>query len=170
MRGGKLSGGQKQRVAIARTVVRNPSVYMFDEATSALDTQSEKTVQEAINNITQHNTSLSIAHRISTIRDSDVIFVIDHGKIVEKGTYDQLMTRQGIFYQLNKMASAPLVGCTPASQNPCPRVESRPKSAHSTNPVPAPDAVRRQLHVRPLLVRSPLAHSSPTSLLLVFTQ
>ena len=103
MRGNKLSGGQKQRVAIARTVIRNPSIYMFDEATSALDTQSEKIVQEAINKITLQNTSLSIAHRISTIRDSDVIFVIDHGKIVEKGTYDQLMTRQGIFYQLNKM-------------------------------------------------------------------
>ena len=95
MKGSKLSGGQKQRVAIARTVVRNPAIYMFDEATSALDTESEKIVQDAINKISSQQTSLSIAHRISTIRDSDVIFVIDLGKVCEYGSYDKLMNKKG---------------------------------------------------------------------------
>ena len=102
LRGSKLSGGQKQRVAIARTVVRKPCIYMFDEATSALDTESEKIVQEAINNISKENTSLSIAHRISTIRNSDVIFVIDGGKVVEQGTYDYLMASKGVFFKINE--------------------------------------------------------------------
>ena len=90
-------------MAIARTVVRRPVIYLFDEATSALDTESEKIVQDAINKISQQNTSLSIAHRISTIRDCDVIFVIDGGKVVEKGTFDQLMNSKGVFYQLNEV-------------------------------------------------------------------
>ena len=90
MKGSKLSGGQKQRVAIARTVIRKPKVYFFDEATSALDTQSEKLVQDALNKLATNSTSLAIAHRISTIRDCDVIFVIKDGKVVEHGTYDVL--------------------------------------------------------------------------------
>lgn len=83
MKGNKLSGGQKQRVAIARTVIRRPKMYLFDEATSALDTESEKIVQDALNKISKNNTSLSIAHRIATIIDSDVIFVIKNGKVQE---------------------------------------------------------------------------------------
>ena len=83
MKGNKLSGGQKQRVAIARTVIRRPKIYLFDEATSALDTESEKIVQDALNKISQNSTSLSIAHRIATIIDSDVIFVIKNGKVQE---------------------------------------------------------------------------------------
>jgi ATP-binding cassette subfamily B (MDR/TAP) protein 1 len=102
LKGSKLSGGQKQRVAIARTVIRRPQVYMFDESTSALDTQSERIVQDALNKISEHNTSLAIAHRIATIKDSDVIFMIDGGKVVEKGTYNQLIEMKGAFYQLNK--------------------------------------------------------------------
>ena len=102
MRGNKLSGGQKQRVAIARTVVRKPTIYMFDEATSALDTESEKIVQAAINEISKENTSLSIAHRISTIRACDVIFVIEKGRVVEQGTYDELLAQKGVFYEINK--------------------------------------------------------------------
>lgn len=91
MKGSKLSGGQKQRVAIARTVIRRPKIYMFDEATSALDTESEKIVQDALNKISKQSTSLTIAHRISTIVDSDVIFVIKDGRVVEQGTYDALI-------------------------------------------------------------------------------
>ena len=102
LKGSKLSGGQKQRVAIARTVVRKPAVYMFDEATSALDTESEKVVQDAINKISMHNTSLAIAHRISTIRHCDKIFVIEHGKVAEAGTYEELMAMKGVFYQINE--------------------------------------------------------------------
>ena len=101
MKGSKLSGGQKQRVAIARTVIRRPKIYMFDEATSALDTESEKIVQDALDKISQQSTSISIAHRISTIKNSDVIFVAKDGFIVEQGTYDQLMEKQGEFYQIN---------------------------------------------------------------------
>lgn len=102
MKGSKLSGGQKQRVAIARTVIRKPKVYFFDEATSALDTQSEKLVQDALNKLAEQSTSLTIAHRISTIIDSDVIFVIKEGKVIEQGTYDSLMSKRGEFFVLNK--------------------------------------------------------------------
>lgn len=101
MKGGKLSGGQKQRVAIARTVIRRPKIYLFDEATSALDTESEKVVQDALNKISSNSTSLSIAHRISTIIDSDVIFVIKNGCVVEQGTYQELMDKRGEFYSIN---------------------------------------------------------------------
>jgi ATP-binding cassette subfamily B (MDR/TAP) protein 1 len=102
LKGSKLSGGQKQRVAIARTVIRKPQVYMFDESTSALDTESEKVVQEALNKISAENTSMTIAHRISTIRDCDVIFVIENGSVVEQGKFQELMQKKGAFYQLNK--------------------------------------------------------------------
>ena len=102
MKGNKLSGGQKQRVAIARTVIRRPKMYLFDEATSALDTESEKIVQDALNKISQNNTSLTIAHRIATIIDSDVIFVIKNGKVMEQGTYKQLMDRKGEFFLINQ--------------------------------------------------------------------
>lgn len=102
LKGNKLSGGQKQRVAIARTVVREPGVYMFDESTSALDTQSEKIVQDALNKISETKTSMSIAHRISTIRDCDVIFVVEGGRVVEQGTFNDLMNMKGAFYSINK--------------------------------------------------------------------
>lgn len=101
MKGGKLSGGQKQRVAIARTVIRRPKIYLFDEATSALDTESEKIVQDALNKIAENSASLSIAHRIATIIDSDVIYVIKDHKVVEQGTYKSLMAKKGEFYSIN---------------------------------------------------------------------
>ena len=101
MKGSKLSGGQKQRVAIARTVIKRPKVYMFDEATSALDTESEKVVQDALDKISKQSTSISIAHRISTIKNSDVIFVAKDGYIVEQGTYDELMEKRGEFFEIN---------------------------------------------------------------------
>ena len=102
LKGSKLSGGQKQRVAIARTVIRRPLVYMFDESTSALDTQSEKVVQGALSKVSQDLTTMSIAHRVSTIKNSDVIFVIEGGKVVEEGTYDKLIEKKGAFFELNK--------------------------------------------------------------------
>ena len=102
MKGGKLSGGQKQRVAIARTVVRKPQVYMFDEATSALDTESERIVQDAINKLITQDTSLTIAHRISTVKDSDIIYVIDQGQVVEQGSFNELMNKKGVFYTISK--------------------------------------------------------------------
>merc|ERR1711976_664698 len=95
VKGSKLSGGQKQRVAIARAVIRKPSVYLFDEATSALDSQSENIVQEALKRVSGNKTCIYIAHRISTIKDCDKIFVISNKSIIESGTYDNLMSSGG---------------------------------------------------------------------------
>lgn len=99
-RGDALSGGQKQRLTIARSVLRSPKVFLFDEATSALDTNSEKIVQDAIEKIWGNHSSITIAHRISTIRNCDKIYVLDKGRIKEKGNYDQLMMKKGLFYDL----------------------------------------------------------------------
>lgn len=82
-------------------MIRRPKIYIFDKATSALDTESEKIVQDALNKISQNSTTLSIAHRIATIIDSDVIFVIKDRKIVEQGTYQSLMEKKGEFYLIN---------------------------------------------------------------------
>ncbi|HEV7378241.1 MAG TPA: ABC transporter ATP-binding protein, partial [Dyadobacter sp.] len=91
-RGMKLSGGQKQRICIARAVLKNPPVMMLDEATSALDTESEKLVQEALNNLMKNRTSLVIAHRLSTIQNADLIVVLEDGKIIEQGTHQELIS------------------------------------------------------------------------------
>ncbi|MDE7112971.1 MAG: ATP-binding cassette domain-containing protein, partial [Acetatifactor sp.] len=103
--GGKLSGGQRQRVSIARALIRDPRVIVLDEATSALDSISEKLIQEAVNNLTANRTTFIVAHRLSTIRDADKIAVIDEGRCVEYGTYDELIALQGRFYQMKKIQS-----------------------------------------------------------------
>ncbi|WP_304067722.1 ABC transporter ATP-binding protein [Pedobacter glucosidilyticus] len=102
-RGMKLSGGQKQRLNIARAVLRNPSILILDEATSALDTESEKLVQEAINNLMKNRTSLVIAHRLSTIQNADLILVLEAGQVVEQGTHQELMQHQGLYKKLIDM-------------------------------------------------------------------
>ena len=98
--GNKLSGGQKQRLSIARAVYKNPDILILDEATSALDTESEKLVQDAINNLMENRTSLVIAHRLSTIQKADKILVIKDGRIAEKGTHQELIELNGVYKNL----------------------------------------------------------------------
>ena len=99
-RGVKLSGGQKQRIAIARVFLKNPPVVIFDEATSALDTQTEKKVQKTLDELAKNRTTIIIAHRLSTVRNADVIYVLDHGRLIERGSHDELMARHGKYFAL----------------------------------------------------------------------
>ncbi|WP_408591722.1 ABCB family ABC transporter ATP-binding protein/permease [Novosphingobium sp.] len=99
-RGLKLSGGEKQRVAIARTLVKNPPIVLFDEATSALDTRTEQDILSTMRAVASQRTTLSIAHRLSTIADSDMILVIDQGRLVEQGTHTDLLRRDGLYAEM----------------------------------------------------------------------
>ena len=99
-RGLKLSGGEKQRVAIARVLLKKPSILIFDEATSALDSVSERAIKSQIREISKGRTSLIIAHRLSTIVDADMIYVFDKGRIVERGSHDQLLKQKGHYLRL----------------------------------------------------------------------
>jgi subfamily B ATP-binding cassette protein MsbA len=102
-RGMKLSGGQKQRICIARAVLSNPQLMLLDEATSALDTESEKLVQDALNNLMKNRTSLVIAHRLSTIQNADQIIVLESAKIIEQGTHQELVAKNGLYKKLIDM-------------------------------------------------------------------
>ncbi len=101
--GANLSGGQRQRISIARAIIRKPSVIIFDEATSALDTVSEREIQKAIDNLTKDHTTFIVAHRLSTIRNADRIAFLKNGKCQEIGTFDELMEKKGLFYEMQSM-------------------------------------------------------------------
>ena len=103
--GNKLSGGQKQRLSIARAVLKNPPIMVLDEATSALDTESEKLVQEALENLMTNRTSLVIAHRLSTIQKADQIVVMQDGRIIEMGTHAELIKNKSTYKKLVEMQS-----------------------------------------------------------------
>jgi len=103
--GSKLSGGQQQRLSIARAVLKNPPIMILDEATSALDTESERLVQDALENMMKNRTSIVIAHRLSTIQNADKIVVLSKGKIVEEGKHQELLNKKGVYYSLVEMQS-----------------------------------------------------------------
>lgn len=102
-RGSKLSGGQRQRVSIARAVLKNPDILILDEATSALDTTSERLVQDALDHLMQHRTSIVIAHRLSTIQHADMLVVLSHGEVIQTGTHDELVRQEGVYRELYLM-------------------------------------------------------------------
>ena len=96
----KLSGGQRQRITIARAILANPSIFILDEATSNLDTESESLIQRSLSELIKDRTTFVIAHRLSTIRQADQILVIEHGKIAEQGTHDELIAKEGRYFEL----------------------------------------------------------------------
>lgn len=98
--GSQLSQGQRQLISIARAAVANPPVMILDEATSSIDTRTEALVQKGMDNLMKGRTVFVIAHRLSTVRDADAIMVLDHGRIIERGTHDQLLAMKGTYYQL----------------------------------------------------------------------
>ena len=99
-RGGSLSGGERQRISIARAILHNPRILILDEATSSVDVETEQKIQQAIDRLVQNRTTFAIAHRLSTLRNADRLFVIEKGKGVECGSHEELMETKGIYYKL----------------------------------------------------------------------
>ena len=109
-RGDTLSGGQRQRIAIARAIIRNTPILILDEPSSGLDAASEKLVFEALDRLMKGKTSIVIAHRLSTVRQADIIFVVDKGTIVDRGTESELLQRGGLYAELHEIQFSPATG------------------------------------------------------------
>jgi ABC-type multidrug transport system fused ATPase/permease subunit len=105
-----LSGGQKQRLAIARALIRDPKILLLDEATSSLDSESERLVQAAFERAGKGRTMVVVAHRLATVQNADVIFVLGEGKVLETGDHNQLLRKRGVYYQMVSLAPVALLG------------------------------------------------------------
>ena len=106
--GRNLSGGERQRISIARAILANPKILILDEATASVDTETEKAIQNSINLLIKDRTTISIAHRLSTLRDADYLVVIDNGEITERGTHDELLALKGTYYKLKELQTKAL--------------------------------------------------------------
>ena len=106
--GRELSGGERQRISIARAILANPKILILDEATAAVDTETEQAIQQSINMLIKGRTTISIAHRLSTLRDADTLIVIDEGKIAEQGTHEELIAKKGVYYKLKELQTKAL--------------------------------------------------------------
>jgi len=105
-RGHRLSGGERQRVSIARAILHNPSILILDEATASVDTETEKQIQEALENLVRGRTVFAIAHRLCTLRNADRLVVLDEGEIVEMGTHEELLRKRGAYHKLVEMQTS----------------------------------------------------------------